>query len=226
VPADVVYAVATAIDKGARCAQLAALDWVNYLGSLWWDDDGEPRPPKTRASPSRHPARPALPNPGRSRHVRSESPGSCAPNWAGPQTRPRCAATSASSGWPAHPRKLRARCLRRRIKLGVLAALDQRIGLRYNMPSTTSEETASYLRHHLALAGRSDTLFSDDATNLIRQTSRGYPPAASTTSVRHITPPSSTAGRNSEGGSWIQWPTWTRKTKGRDDSMPAKQRSR
>src|SRR4029078_9580338 len=54
--------------------------------------------------------------------------------------------------------------LRRRIKLGILAALDQRIGLRYNMPPMTSEETASYLKHHLALAGRSDTLFSDDAT--------------------------------------------------------------
>jgi type II secretory pathway predicted ATPase ExeA len=27
----------------------------------------------------------------------------------------------------------------------------------------TAEETGNYLRHHLALAGRSDTLFSDDA---------------------------------------------------------------
>jgi type II secretory pathway predicted ATPase ExeA len=54
--------------------------------------------------------------------------------------------------------------LRRRIKLGVLAALDQRIGLRYNMPPMTSQETGSYLRHHLGLAGRTDTLFSDDAT--------------------------------------------------------------
>lgn len=53
--------------------------------------------------------------------------------------------------------------LRRRMKLGVLAALDQRIGLRYAMPPMTGEETGSYLRHHLSLAGRSDTLFSDDA---------------------------------------------------------------
>lgn len=30
---------------------------------------------------------------------------------------------------------------------------------------------------HLALAGRSDTLFSDDAATLIHQTSRGYPRA-------------------------------------------------
>jgi type II secretory pathway predicted ATPase ExeA len=54
--------------------------------------------------------------------------------------------------------------LRRRMKMGMLAALDQRIGLRYAMGPMTSEETGSYLRHHLALAGRSDTLFSDDAT--------------------------------------------------------------
>jgi type II secretory pathway predicted ATPase ExeA len=67
--------------------------------------------------------------------------------------------------------------LRRRMKLGALAALDQRIGLRYAMPRMTGEETASYLRHHLSLAGRSDTLFSDDITALIHQTSRSYPRA-------------------------------------------------
>jgi type II secretory pathway predicted ATPase ExeA len=33
--------------------------------------------------------------------------------------------------------------LRRRMKLGVLAALDQRIGLRYSMPGMTSDETAT-----------------------------------------------------------------------------------
>jgi hypothetical protein len=33
--------------------------------------------------------------------------------------------------------------LRRRMKLGVLAALDQRIGLRYAMPPMTAEETGS-----------------------------------------------------------------------------------
>jgi type II secretory pathway predicted ATPase ExeA len=67
--------------------------------------------------------------------------------------------------------------LRRRMKLGALAALDQRIGLRSAMPPMTAEETSSSLRHHLALAGHSDTLSSDDATVLIHQTSRGYPPA-------------------------------------------------
>ena len=59
------------------------------------------------------------------------------------------------------------RVRRRRMKLGVLAALDQRIGLRYTMAPMTDTETGSYLRHHLALAGRDDTLFSDDAVTLV-----------------------------------------------------------
>ena len=76
--------------------------------------------------------------------------------------------------------------LRRRMKLGVLAALDQRIGLRYAMPPMTAEETGSYLRHHVRLAGRSDTLFSDDATALIHQTSRGYPRAVNNLAVQAL----------------------------------------
>lgn len=65
--------------------------------------------------------------------------------------------------------------LRRRIKVGELAALDQRIAVRYHMTGMALEETAGYLRHHLQLAGRTDTLFSDDAITLIHQASRGYP---------------------------------------------------
>lgn len=61
--------------------------------------------------------------------------------------------------------------LRRRTKLGTFAALDQRIALRYAMTGMTHQETASYLSHHLKLAGRPDTLFSDDATALIHQVS-------------------------------------------------------
>jgi hypothetical protein len=48
--------------------------------------------------------------------------------------------------------------LRRRIKLGVLAALDQRIAVRYHMAGMNAAETAGYIRHHHTLAGRSDTL--------------------------------------------------------------------
>lgn len=76
--------------------------------------------------------------------------------------------------------------LRRKIKLGALAALDQRIAVRYHMTGMTNEETAGYLRHHLALAGRSDTLFSDDALALIHQVSRGLPRAVNNLAIQAL----------------------------------------
>jgi len=76
--------------------------------------------------------------------------------------------------------------LRRRIKLGTFAALDQRIALRYAMTGMRDTETKSYLSHHLALAGRSDTLFSDDATALIHQVSRGIPRAVNNLAVQAL----------------------------------------
>ena len=54
------------------------------------------------------------------------------------------------------------------------------------MTGMTAEETKSYLRHHLALAGRSDTLFSDDAIALIHQVSRGYPRAVNNLAVQAL----------------------------------------
>ena len=65
--------------------------------------------------------------------------------------------------------------LRRRLRQGAFAALDQRIGLRYTIGGLDPAETQSYVQHHLALAGRSDTLFSDDAVALIHEISRGLP---------------------------------------------------
>ena len=76
--------------------------------------------------------------------------------------------------------------LRRMIRLGVLAALDQRIALRYAMPAMTSEETASYIRHHLKLAGRSDPLFSDDAITLTHQAARGLPRAVNNIALQSL----------------------------------------
>jgi type II secretory pathway predicted ATPase ExeA len=76
--------------------------------------------------------------------------------------------------------------LRRRLKLGQFAALDQRIAVRCHMAGMTPEETTGYLRHHLALAGRSDTLFSDDAAALIHQTSRGYPRAVNNLAIASL----------------------------------------
>ena len=65
--------------------------------------------------------------------------------------------------------------LRRRIKLGALAALDQRIALRYALPGMTAPETATTSPTTSKLAGRSDTLFSDDAA---RPDPPGLPRAA------------------------------------------------
>ncbi len=76
--------------------------------------------------------------------------------------------------------------LRRMVKLGVLAALDQRIALRYAMPGMTDQETTDYLRHHIALAGRSDTLFSDDAATLIHTTARGLPRAVNNLAIQSL----------------------------------------
>jgi len=65
--------------------------------------------------------------------------------------------------------------LRHHIKLGVLAALDQRITVRYQMKGMTGDETASYIRHHLEAAGRTADLFTDDAVTQIHQAARGKP---------------------------------------------------
>ena len=47
-------------------------------------------------------------------------------------------------------------------------------------------ETASYVKHHLALAGRSDPLFSDDAIALIHQTARGIPRAVNNLALQSL----------------------------------------
>ena len=67
--------------------------------------------------------------------------------------------------------------LRRRLKLGHFAALDQRITIRYHLDGLSLDETIAYVGHHLALAGRSDAIFSDDALTLIHRTARGIPRA-------------------------------------------------
>lgn len=76
--------------------------------------------------------------------------------------------------------------LRRDLKLGRFAALDQRIGLRYHLPGLPLDETVAYVKHHLTIAGRSDPLFSDDALGLIHQTSRGIPRAINNLAVQAL----------------------------------------
>lgn len=77
--------------------------------------------------------------------------------------------------------------LRQRLRLGVLAALDQRISVRYALTGMNTDETAQYITHHLKIAGRTDTLFSADATTLIHNAARGYPRAVNNLAVNALT---------------------------------------
>ncbi|MEU4968969.1 hypothetical protein [Streptomyces smyrnaeus] len=76
--------------------------------------------------------------------------------------------------------------LRRTMKLAVLAALEQRTALRYTMPGMTSNETTSYVAHHLKIGGCPDQLFTEDALALVHITSRGYPRAVNNLALQAL----------------------------------------
>jgi type II secretory pathway predicted ATPase ExeA len=77
--------------------------------------------------------------------------------------------------------------LRRRLRLGPFAALDQRVGLRYAIAGLVDvAECSSYIAHHLKVSGRSDTVFSDDAVAVIFQASRGLPRAVNNLAVQAL----------------------------------------
>jgi type II secretory pathway predicted ATPase ExeA len=82
-----------------------------------------------------------------------------------------------------------------KMALGILAALEQRITVRRTMTGMTSDETAGYVRHHLQLAGRSDPLFTDDATALIHNSGRGKPRAVNRLAIAALIA-ACTAGKN------------------------------
>ncbi len=69
--------------------------------------------------------------------------------------------------------------LRRRLHAGDMAAFDQRVQLKYAFPAPAlaPAEADGYIRAHLAHAGRTDTLFSDDAVRVIHSHARGLPRA-------------------------------------------------
>ncbi len=67
--------------------------------------------------------------------------------------------------------------LSRQLRMGVFAALDQRIGMRYCIPAMDLTESAAYLRHHLGLVGRTDALIADDAIARLHRFSGGIPRA-------------------------------------------------
>jgi type II secretory pathway predicted ATPase ExeA len=67
--------------------------------------------------------------------------------------------------------------LARQLRMGVFAALDQRIATRFTIKPMDLAESTTYLRHHLALVGRDEPLFADDAIARLHRVSNGLPRA-------------------------------------------------
>jgi type II secretory pathway predicted ATPase ExeA len=67
--------------------------------------------------------------------------------------------------------------LSRQLRMGRFAALDQRIATRFAIKPMDIGESSAYLRHHLALAGREEPLFADDAIARLHRVANGLPRA-------------------------------------------------
>ncbi len=76
--------------------------------------------------------------------------------------------------------------LNRQLRMGMFAALDQRIATRFTIKPMDLAESAAYLKHHLALAGRDEPLFADDATARLHRVSNGLPRALNNAAVALI----------------------------------------
>jgi len=73
--------------------------------------------------------------------------------------------------------------LSRRLRMGVFAALDQRISARYQIAPMDLAEAARYLQHHLLLAGRKEPLFADDAIERLHRAAVGLPRALNNAAI-------------------------------------------
>src|SRR5260370_8622734 len=60
---------------------------------------------------------------------------------------------------------------------GRVAGVDQRSAPRFTIKPMDLAESAAYLKHHLALAGRDEPLFADDAIARLHRVSSGLPRA-------------------------------------------------
>jgi type II secretory pathway predicted ATPase ExeA len=67
--------------------------------------------------------------------------------------------------------------LNRQLRMGMFAALDQRIATRFAIKPMDLAESAAYLRHHLKLAGREEPLLADDAIARLHRVANGLPRA-------------------------------------------------
>jgi type II secretory pathway predicted ATPase ExeA len=73
--------------------------------------------------------------------------------------------------------------LARSLRMGIFAALDQRIATRYALKPMDLGESANYLRHHLALVGRTDPLITDDAVARLHRVANGLPRALNNAAI-------------------------------------------
>jgi type II secretory pathway predicted ATPase ExeA len=73
--------------------------------------------------------------------------------------------------------------LNRRLRMGVFAALDQRISARYQIAPMDLTEATRYLQHHLLLAGRKEPLFAADAVERLHRASVGLPRALNNAAI-------------------------------------------
>jgi len=56
-----------------------------------------------------------------------------------------------------------------------MQALSQRTTVRYHLSGIDKSEAKPYIAHHLAIAGRTDALFSDEVIEEIFQQAKGIP---------------------------------------------------
>jgi len=65
--------------------------------------------------------------------------------------------------------------LRETLKRRIHEPLNQRITLRYHMAGLNPDETPSFIRHQLKIAGRHDPLFEENSFEVIHQLAHGLP---------------------------------------------------
>ena len=73
--------------------------------------------------------------------------------------------------------------LNRQLRMGMFAALDQRIATRFAIKPMDLAESAAYLRHHLTLAGREEPLLADDAIARLHRVANGLPRALNNAAI-------------------------------------------
>ena len=91
--------------------------------------------------------------------------------------------TAASGRYRSWHRLAGQPTLKRQLRLGTFAALDQRIASRFTIKPMDLAESAAYLKHHLTLAGRDEPLFADDAIARLHRVANGLPRALNNAAV-------------------------------------------